>query len=59
MCTFKVVISPDTIGELVDHKEVEDHIDTEENEEHEVEIQELREMPLEKARSSSNPVNNC
>ena len=53
-----MVISPNTKGELVDHDEVEDHIDAEQDEEHEVEIQELREMLLEKARSSSNPANN-
>ena len=55
--TFKVVISPNTIGELVDHNEVEDHIDTEQDEEHEVEIQKLWEMLLDKARRSSNPAN--
>ena len=57
MCTFKVVISPDTICELVDHEEVEDNIDTEQDEEHEVEIQKLGEMLLEKARRSSNAEN--
>ena len=57
LCTFKVVISPNTKGELVDHEEVEDYIDAEQDEEHEVEIQKLGEMLLEKARRSSNPAN--
>ena len=52
-----MVISPDTICELVDHEEVEDNIDTEQDEEHEVEIEKLWKMLLEKARRSSNAEN--